>query len=159
MINQTLFASQSWTVCGFGSGFRFYVPSAAFLIVDRSSWQLRRRGKGPSRGTAEAPTLDSRGQACVEVAVTVLVWEGRRPFPQPPSLPGAGPASQAGKVRSDGQANHQTSCSHSNYVGWAVAWLGGFRLIPSVRRSCRGGVDLKSRERRPGFSAFSWSKF
>ena len=51
MINQTLFASQSWSVCSFGSGFIFYVPSAAFLIVDRSSWQLQWGGQGPRRGT------------------------------------------------------------------------------------------------------------
>lgn len=50
MINQTLLASQSWSVYRFGSGFIFYVPSAAFLIVDRSSWQLQQGGQGPRRG-------------------------------------------------------------------------------------------------------------
>lgn len=47
MINQTVFASQSRRVCGFGSGFVFYVPSATFLRVDRSGWQVNRGVRGP----------------------------------------------------------------------------------------------------------------
>lgn len=50
MINQTVFASQSWRVCGFGSGFVFYVLSAAFLRVDRSGWQVNGGGEGPGGG-------------------------------------------------------------------------------------------------------------
>lgn len=61
MINQSLFASQSWSVCRFGSGFIFYVPSAAFLIVDRSSWQLNGRGEGPRRGNWGTLVLKCRG--------------------------------------------------------------------------------------------------
>lgn len=79
MINQTLFASQSWSVCSSGSGFIFYIPSAAFLIVDRSSWQLQWGGQGPRRGTGTLRS-DSRGQSCVSFVTTPLTREGRSPY-------------------------------------------------------------------------------
>lgn len=77
MINQSLFASQSWSVCSFGSGFIFYVPSAAFLIVDRSSWQLNRRSEGLRGGNWGALVLECRGQMspctlCLGVETSLL---------------------------------------------------------------------------------------
>lgn len=86
----------------------FYVPSAAFLIVDRSSWQLQWGGQGPRRGTGTLMS-DSRGQSCVSFITTPLTREGRFPYlpglPLPP--PVAGQLSWWGSC-SDTQTDNQT---------------------------------------------------
>lgn len=87
MINQSLFASQSWSVCSFGSGFVFYVPSAAFLIVDRSSWQLNWKGEGPRGGNWGALGLEYRAQLQVTRAHVLHVLEWSPPSWQLPSPP------------------------------------------------------------------------
>lgn len=117
MINQSLFASQSWSVCSFESGFIFYVPSAAFLIVDRSRWQLNRSREGPRGGDRGAPAFDSRGKSRVTRAHALLVWMWRPPSPQLPSPPGAGHASQAEAACSGFWTNNLTPLAQITWEG------------------------------------------